>query len=73
MSKEQKIEREGIVKDVSSNLYKVQLIGSTHIVSANMSGKMRKNLIRVLIGDRVKLEITPYDHKRGRITYRFKS
>ena len=43
-----------------------------HVVTAHISGKMRKNYIRILPGDRVKVELSPYDLSRGRITYRFK-
>lgn len=46
--------------------------GNDHIVLAHISGKIRKNFIRVLPGDKVKLELTPYDLTRGRITYRLK-
>ncbi|HEX9960141.1 MAG TPA: translation initiation factor IF-1, partial [Pyrinomonadaceae bacterium] len=46
--------------------------GSEHIVLATISGKMRKNRIRILIGDRVDVEMSPYDLSRGRITYRHK-
>jgi len=52
-------------------MFKVKL-ENEHIVLAHVSGKMRMNFIRILPGDRVTLELTPYDLNRGRITYRFK-
>jgi len=52
-------------------MFKVKL-ENDHIVLAHVSGKMRMNFIRILPGDRVTLELTPYDLNRGRITYRFK-
>jgi translation initiation factor IF-1 len=53
-------------------MFRVRLEGKEHIVLAHISGKMRKNFIRILPGDKVKVELTPYDLTRGRITYRFK-
>jgi len=50
----------------------VRLNDSDHIVLARISGKMRKNRIRILVGDRVSVEMSPYDLSRGRITYRYK-
>lgn len=52
-------------------MFKVKL-ENEHIVLAHVSGKMRMNFIRILPGDRVTMELTPYDLNRGRITYRFK-
>lgn len=72
MAKEESLEFEGIVVDCLPNtLFKVQL-SNNHIISATISGRMRKNNIRVLLGDRVTVEVSPYDLSRGRITYRFK-
>lgn len=52
--------------------FKVQVEDTDHIVSAQISGKMRRHRIKVLIGDRVNLELSPYDLTKGRITYRYK-
>ena len=72
MSKEDVIEVEGIVEEALPNaMFKVKL-ENEHIVLAHVSGKMRMNFIRILPGDKVTLELTPYDLNRGRITYRFK-
>ena len=72
MSKEDVIEVEGVVTDALPNaMFKVKL-ENEHIVLAHVSGKMRMNFIRILPGDRVTMELTPYDLNRGRITYRFK-
>ena len=60
MSKEDVIEVEGVKLE------------NDHIILAHVSGKMRMNFIRILPGDRVTMELTPYDLSRGRITYRFK-
>jgi translation initiation factor IF-1 len=70
MSKEDGIEFEGEVIDTLPNTtFKVKLENG-HIVMAHISGKMRKNYIRILTGDKVKVEMTPYDLTKGRITYR---
>ena len=72
MSKEDVIEVEGVVVEALPNaMFKVKL-ENEHIVLAHVSGKMRMNFIRILPGDKVTLELTPYDLNRGRITYRFK-
>lgn len=72
MSKQDVIEVEGVVAEALPNaMFKVKL-ENDHIVLAHVSGKMRMNFIRILPGDRVTLELTPYDLNRGRITYRFK-
>ena len=72
MSKVDVIEVEGVVVEALPNaMFKVKL-ENEHIVLAHVSGKMRMNFIRSLPGDRVTLELTPYDLNRGRITYRFK-
>ena len=69
MSKEDVIEVEGkVVEALPNAMFKVKLENS-HIVLAHVSGKMRMNFIRILPGDRVTLELTPYDLNRGRITY----
>ena len=72
MSKVDVIEVEGVVVEaLPKAMFKVKL-ENDHIVLAHVSGKMRMNFIRILPGDRVTLELTPYDLNRGRITYRFK-
>lgn len=72
MSKEDVIEVEGVVVEALPNaMFKVKL-ENDHIILAHVSGKMRMNFIRILPGDRVTMELTPYDLNRGRITYRFK-
>ncbi len=68
--KEDKIEAEGeVVEALPSTMFRVKL-ESGHDVLAKISGKMRKNYIRILPGDRVKVELSAYDLSRGRITYR---
>ena len=68
--KEEKIEVEGeVVEALPSTMFRVQLDGG-HNVLATISGKMRKHYIRILPGDKVKVELSPYDLTRGRITYR---
>ena len=72
MSKEDVIEVEGTVVEALPNaMFQVELENG-HVVLARVSGKMRMNFIRILPGDKVTMELTPYDLNRGRITYRFK-
>jgi translation initiation factor IF-1 len=72
VAKEEPIEFSGVVSEVLPNaMFRVQL-DNEHEILAHTSGKMRKNRIRVLAGDRVTVEMTPYDLTKGRITYRFK-
>ena len=72
MSKEDVIEVEGTVVEALPNaMFQVELENG-HVVLAPVSGKMRMNFIRILPGDKVTMELTPYDLSRGRITYRFK-
>ena len=72
MSKEDVIEVEGTVVEALPNaMFQVELENG-HIVLAHVSGKMRMNFIPILPGDKVTMELTPYDLNRGRITYRFK-
>jgi translation initiation factor IF-1 len=69
--KEEKIEMEGeVVEALPSTMFRVQLEGGGPSVLATISGKMRKNYIRILPGDKVKVELSAYDLSRGRITYR---
>lgn len=72
MAKEEPIEVEGTVKDSLPNaMFRVEL-DNGHIVLSHISGKMRMNFIRILPGDRVKIELSPYDLTKGRITFRVK-
>ena len=72
MAKDDAIEVTGIVREALPNaMFRVEL-ENKHRVLAHVSGKMRKNFIRILTGDRVLIELSPYDLTRGRITYRYK-
>ncbi|KJV06501.1 translation initiation factor IF-1 [Methylocucumis oryzae] len=72
MAKEDQIEMEGKVIDTLPNtMFRVQLENG-HIVTAHISGKMRKHYIRILTGDTVKVEMTPYDLTKGRISFRMR-
>jgi translation initiation factor IF-1 len=72
MSKEDLIEFNGVVMEVLSNaMFRVKL-DNDHIIIAHTSGRMRKNRIRVLAGDRVTVEMTPYDLTKGRVIFREK-
>ena len=72
LSKEEAIEVEGsVVEPLPNAMFRVKL-DNGHIVLAHISGKMRKYYIRILPGDRVTVELSPYDLSRGRITYREK-
>jgi translation initiation factor IF-1 len=72
MAKEDQIEMEGTVTETLPNtMFRVEL-DNGHVVTAHISGKMRKHYIRILRGDKVTVELTPYDLTKGRITYRFK-
>jgi len=71
--KEDLVEAAGIIIEKQRNaFFKVQINNSEHVVLAQISGKMRKNRIRILMGDRVDVEMSPYDLSKGRITYRHK-
>ncbi len=79
MAKETAVEVEGVVVEALPNAafrVKVETLtgpdGQPHIVLATVSGKIRLNFIRILPGDRVKMELSPYDLTRGRIVYRYK-
>ena len=72
MAKEDTIEVTGVVLESLPNaMFRVEL-ENKHQVLAHVSGKMRKNFIRILTGDKVLVELSPYDLTRGRITYRYK-
>ncbi len=72
MAKEERIEFEGtIIEALPNAMFRVEIEGG-HEVLAYVSGKMRTRFIRILPGDKVKLELSPYDLSKGRITYRLK-
>jgi translation initiation factor IF-1 len=72
MAKEDVIEMDGVVMETLPNtMFRVELENG-HVVTAHISGRMRKHYIRILTGDKVKVELTPYDLSKGRITYRTK-
>ena len=70
MAKEDQIEMEGtVVETLPNTMFRVELENG-HIITAHISGKMRKHYIRILTGDKVTVEMTPYDFSKGRITFR---
>ena len=72
MSKQDVIEVEGtILESLPNAMFQVK-VENGHVILAHISGKIRMNFIKILPGDRVTVELTPYDLSRGRITYRFK-
>jgi len=72
MAKEEAIQMEGVVKETLPNtMFRVELENG-HVVIAHISGKMRKHYIRIMTGDAVTVELTPYDLEKGRIIYRAK-
>ncbi|QJC32277.1 translation initiation factor IF-1 [Enterobacteriaceae endosymbiont of Donacia versicolorea] len=70
MSKENNIEMQGVVLNTLPNTIFHVKLENGHIITAHISGKMRKNYIRILTGDKVTVELTPYDLKKGRIIFR---
>ena len=72
MAKQDLIKQDGIIEEALSNaMFRVRL-QNDHIIIATISGKMRMNYIRILPGDKVAVEMSPYDLSRGRITFRYK-
>ena len=72
MPKQSAIEQEGVIVETLPNaLFKVELENG-HVIIAHISGKMRMNYIKILPGDRVKVEMSPYDLSKGRISFRYK-
>ena len=70
MSKDEQIEMSGkVIETLPNTMFRVELENG-HVVTAHISGKMRKHYIRILTGDKVKVEITPYDLSKGRIIFR---
>ena len=71
MVKQVSIEQDGVIKESLSNaMFRVELENG-HVITAHISGKMRMHYIRLLPGDKVKLEMSPYDLSKGRITFRY--
>ena len=72
MSREDHIEMEGkVLETLPNTMFRVEL-DNGHVITAHISGRMRKNYIRILTGDRVRVELTPYDLSKGRITFHMK-
>ena len=72
MSKQSSIEQDGtIIEALSNAMFRVEL-ENEHVLVAHISGKMRMHYIKILPGDKVKVEMSPYDLSKGRITYRYK-
>ena len=72
MPKQSSIEQDGTIREALSNaMFRVELENG-HVITAHISGKMRMNYIKILPGDRVKVEISPYDLTKGRFSYRYK-
>ena len=73
MAKQELIKQDGIIEEALSNaMFRVRL-QNDHLIVATISGKMRMHYIRILPGDKVAVEMSPYDLSRGRITYRYKT
>lgn len=72
MAKQTSIEQDGVIMEALSNaMFKVELENG-HVIVCHISGKMRMNYIKILTGDRVRVEMSPYDLTKGRISYRYK-
>ena len=71
MTKEALIEFDGVVLELLPNAHFKVRLDNNHIIIAHTSGRMRKNRIRILSGDKVKLEVTPYDLSKGRVIFRY--
>lgn len=72
MAKQPSIEQDGtIIEALSNAMFRVEL-GNGHVITAHISGKMRMHYIKILPGDKVKVEMSPYDLTKGRITFRYK-
>ena len=72
MAKQSSIEQDGtIIEALSNAMFRVELENG-HVVIAHISGKMRMHYIKILVGDKVTVELSPYDLTKGRITYRYK-
>jgi len=72
MAKQASIQQDGVITEALSNaMFRVELQNG-HVITAHISGKMRMHYIRILPGDKVKVEMSPYDLSKGRITFRYK-
>ena len=72
MAKQPSIEQDGLIKEALSNaMFRVELENG-HVITAHISGKMRMHYIKILPGDKVRIEMSPYDLTKGRISYRYK-
>ena len=72
MAKQLVIEQDGVVKESLGNaMFRVELENG-HVIIAHISGKMRMHYIKILVGDKVKVEMSPYDLSKGRINFRYK-
>ncbi len=72
MAKQPSIQQDGVIKEALSNaMFRVELENG-HIITAHISGKMRMHYIKILPGDKVRIEMSPYDLTKGRITFRYK-
>ncbi len=72
MAKQSSIEQDGTISEALSNaMFRVELENG-HVITAHISGKMRMHYIKLLPGDRIRIEMSPYDLTKGRITYRYK-
>ncbi len=72
MAKQQLLKQDGVVTEVLPNTQFRVKLENDHVILATLAGKMKMNNIRVLAGDKVSLEMSPYDLTRGRVTYRYK-
>ncbi|MCX7930042.1 MAG: translation initiation factor IF-1 [Chlorobi bacterium] len=72
MPKQDTIKVDGVIEEVLPNTQFIVRLDNGHKVLAHISGKMRMNFIKILVGDKVTVELSPYDLTRGRITYRYK-
>ena len=72
MAKKDLIQQDGIIEEALSNAMFMVRLENDHLIVATISGKMRMHYIRILPGDKVQVEMSPYDLTRGRITYRYK-
>lgn len=73
MAKQPSIEQDGVIQEALSNaMFRVELQNG-HVITAHISGKMRMHYIKILPGDKVKVEMSPYDLSKGRIVYRYKN
>jgi translation initiation factor IF-1 len=72
MPKQEAIKIDGVIEEVLPNTQFIVRLDNGHKVLAHISGKMRMNFIKILVGDKVTVELSPYDLSKGRITYRYK-